>query len=407
MRKGFLSQYFEGVAIKRLTNVEVNTKISNQHEFNGSKPLRELLGDNRSKHEAHFLWLSGENEAISAEGKVTWYDTRENQPKRSPEYRLYFNPNDVMNQAREGDLLIIAKRPREERIFIIVSPKESTLENQLLWLFGIEQIGFKFGFQPIENGHDPQLDFTVRYILEELGIETEESDTEKLDYLLKPYFTTGFPSTAVFSSLARESVTDVSPLEEVDHTLLSWMEQEEKLFKRLERFIVAKKLEEGFQAKDYTDVDGFIKFSLSVHNRRKSRVGYALENHLEEIFKIHKISYSRGKVTENKSKPDFTFPTIVCYHNEGFPSSRLTMLGVKSTCKDRWRQVLTEAARIHTKHLFTLEPGISNNQTEEMKENNIQLVLPESLHNTYKPNQRSWLMNLDSFIELVTSRQNT
>jgi hypothetical protein len=30
------------------------------------------------------------------------------------------------------------------------------------------------------------------------------------------------------------------------------------------------------------------------------------------------------------------------------------MLGVKTTCSDRWRQVLAEADRIQLKHLLTL-----------------------------------------------------
>jgi len=81
------------------------------------------------------------------------------------------------------------------------------------------------------------------------------------------------------------------------------------------------------------------------------------------------------------------------------------MLGVKTTCKDRWRQVLTEAERIRLKHLLTLEPGISENQTAEMQSNKLQLVLPTRLHETYRPKQREWLMNLDSFIQLVKERQ--
>ena len=40
---------------------------------------------------------------------------------------------------------------------------------------------------------------------------------------------------------------------------------------------------------------------------------------------------------------------------------------VKSTCKDRWRQVLSEADRIPNKHLFTLEAAISENQTSKCK----------------------------------------
>lgn len=404
MQRGFLSQYFEGVAIKRLSAVEVNTSVSNQHEFNGSRPLRNLFGDERRTHNARFLWLAGENEGITSDGRITWYDARENHPTRS-EYRLYFNSNDVMDAAKENDLLIVAKRPDEE-IYMIVVPADSTLENQLLWLFGIEQIGFNFNFQAIEDGHDPEVDYAVRYILEELGIEIEEPDTVFLDTVLEPYLSNGrFPTTSEFSTLARRTLRDVSPVEEPDSTLLKWMEHEEKLFKRLERHIVAKRLEQGFRDEESTDVEGFIQFSLSVHNRRKSRVGYALENHIEEIFKIHNVTYSRTAITENKSKPDFLFPGIDFYHDPAFPPSRLTMLGVKSTCKDRWRQVLAEANRIQTKHLFTLEPGISENQTDEMQSNNLQLVLPQRLHETYKPSQRGWLMNLNSFIQLVRERQ--
>lgn len=187
---------------------------------------------------------------------------------------------------------------------------------------------------------------------------------------------------------------DVCPFEEPDKASLRWIEQEEKLFKRLERHMVARRLEQGFSDDSTTDVEGFIQFSLSVHNRRKSRVGYALENHLEEIFNTHNLMYSRTQSTENKSKPDFLFPDIQSYRDLKFPQSRLTMLGVKSTCKDRWRQVLAEANRIQNKHLFTLEPGISENQTDEMQANNLQLVLPKRLHDTYKPRQQSWLIDL-------------
>lgn len=44
MKIGHLSQYFSGVAAKRLRVVEVNPRTSNQHEINGSKVLRVMLG---------------------------------------------------------------------------------------------------------------------------------------------------------------------------------------------------------------------------------------------------------------------------------------------------------------------------------------------------------------------------
>ena len=117
------------------------------------------------------------------------------------------------------------------------------------------------------------------------------------------------------------------------------------------------------------------------------------------------MTYDCQAVTENKSKPDFLFPGAVEYHDSNFPESKLTMLGVKSTCKDRWRQVLSEAARIPEKHLITLEPGISENQTKEMEAHNLQLILPRGLHATYRESQQKWLLDLDSFISLVKERE--
>ncbi|MNV79121.1 Type-2 restriction enzyme EcoRII [compost metagenome] len=81
------------------------------------------------------------------------------------------------------------------------------------------------------------------------------------------------------------------------------------------------------------------------------------------------------------------------------------MLGSKTTCKDRWRQVLSEAARIGHKHLLTLEPGISESQTTEMRDKRLQLVLPASIHASYRPAQRPDLSSLRGFIDLALERQ--
>jgi len=81
------------------------------------------------------------------------------------------------------------------------------------------------------------------------------------------------------------------------------------------------------------------------------------------------------------------------------------MLGVKSTCKDRWRQVLSEADRIDKKHLLTLEPAISPNQTNEMQSKLLQLVIPKPLHNTYLPNQKEWLMSIAEFVNMTAEKQ--
>jgi len=61
MRKGYLSSYFDGIAWKRLSAVEAHPEVSNQHEFNGVTGLKNILGSDRKKFNAQFIFL-GENE---------------------------------------------------------------------------------------------------------------------------------------------------------------------------------------------------------------------------------------------------------------------------------------------------------------------------------------------------------
>ena len=394
-----LVDYFEGVAWKRLSSVEVDPTRSNQHEFQGVASLRQILGDSRIEGlPAHFLYLGEEEEDTSTDqGYLTWYDSRENQPDRSSEYRLYFTKTSVTEKAEAGDLLIIGRKP-DDSLMVIIAKEGTSFEGQLFWLFGIPDAWRSgFGHRSIERNE--QIDFAAELILEQLGFEVAPVGDEWLDEMLRR-FNGKFPITKVFSEFARETIGDIDVSIDPDNVLIAWIDHEKSLFKTLERYIVEQKLETGFE-----DVDEFINYSLSVQNKRKSRAGLALENHLEVIFIDSGIEYSRNKKTENNATPDFLFPGIDCYHNSHFPVERLSMLAVKSTCKDRWRQALSEAALIEHKHLLTLEPGISVNQTDEMVANNLQLVVPKGLHHTYKPEQQPWLMDLDSFIHLVRTKQ--
>jgi len=405
VKKGYLSEYFEGCVVKQLTTVEADTASSNQHEFNGVLGLRELFGrDKIDQLPTRFLWLGDDQEPLADNGYLTWYDARERHPTRS-EYRLYFPTTSVSEKAREGDVLFIAKRAESDySALVIVCPAGSTVANQLLWLFGLKRDP-NDKFVLVNTNIIPRgIDFATRYVLSEIGIEDEEPQDDLIAWIED--FDYQFPTTRVFSQRARESLPNVDPLESADDALLLWMDREEALFKCMEKHIVSSRLLSGFQVKDGSpDVDGFIKFSLSVQNRRKARAGYALENHLEAIFQAHNVLYKREGITENRSKPDFLFPGANEYHNSEYPVDRLTMLGAKSSCKDRWRQVLTEAERIDDKHLLTLEPGISTAQTDEMRANKLQLVLPRAIHGSFRDTQLDWLLSVDEFIEVVKGRQ--
>lgn len=53
----------------------------------------------------------------------------------------------------------------------------------------------------------------------------------------------------------------------------------------------------------------------------------------------------------------------------------------------------------------TLEPGISENQTNQMTNEGVQLVVPTTVFPSYTDTQRSRMLNVGGFIELVRSRQ--
>lgn len=412
-RKGLLSDLFIGVGVKKLAAVDADPSSSNQHEVTGSKPLLQILGDQDrtfpsggtdSRFAATYIWLGGEQEGIAEEGRLSWYDSRRNDPKRSAEWRLYYQSNSITQAMRPGDFLFVARRQSDHLLFVI-APAESTVFSQLLWLFGLEpQPQIQFSVRDISAGRTNELDFAARYILDEIGVELEETETDRLDNLLDQ-FGNRFPTTRRFSELARSSINFVDPKDDADEALMSWIEQEELLFRRLERRIVDARLRSGFVENDVADVDGFLSFSLSVQNRRKSRAGQSLENHLETVFIANGLRFERGVETEGRNKPDFLFPGQSEYRDLAFPVDKLTMLGAKSTLKDRWRQVLNEAARIKSKHLITLEPGISQNQTDQMQASSLQLIIPERLQKTFHPDQQKWLMNLKDFVKLVMKHQ--
>ena len=400
MNRGHLSNYFRGVGAKRLSAVEADSGTSNQHEFNGVAALKSVFGlSERRQVSTRFVYLGETEEDFLLEtGRLTWYDSRRGHPTRT-EWRLYFTTTAVSEEMSEGDLVIFGELA-DGSMMVIVAAAGSTYESQLLWLFGLYSDLGRLQISKPENGSDRELNYAARVILSELGIELEETEEDYLGTMLER-FDGSFPSTRQFSSFARETLKEVEPLADPDAAVLAWLDQEELLFRTLERHFVQEKLKDGFG----DDVDQFISYSLSVQNRRKSRAGHAFENHLEQVFTAHEVMFDRGAKTENRSKPDFLFPGARYYRDVNFPANRLTMLGAKSTCKDRWRQVLAEAARVDQKHLVTLEPGISENQTDEMRRQSLQLVLPAELQETYSDDQRDWLMSLGDFIELVDNRQ--
>lgn len=102
----------------------------------------------------------------------------------------------------------------------------------------------------------------------------------------------------------------------------------------------------------FSSVDDFVIMANQVLNRRKSQAGKSLEHHLAAIFDENKIRYTAQAVTEGNKKPDFLFPSEEAYHDMIFSVENLCTLAAKTTCKDRWRQILNEADRLRDENKY-------------------------------------------------------
>ncbi|MEZ4503569.1 MAG: type II restriction endonuclease [Dehalococcoidia bacterium] len=384
------------VALKRLAAVEVDPERSNQHELDGVSAMRAMLGsERRTGVPVRWHLLQDDGEHVTEEHRLTWYDSREHHPRRT-EWRLYF---DGATGAQPGDLLILMQ-DSAGAFAGVVAPAASSWGAQLLEMFGASALAERGQLVTLDVDSVPDVFVDVaRELFETVGWLEEPIPEEPASLLdeARSRFGVLFPSSIELSSFVRDHAR--IDLADPDEALWGWWQHEERLFLELEKAAVEQRLAEGFRS-----VDDFFSYSLSVQNRRKARAGRALENHLRALFEMQRVRFSAGPTTEGRRRPDFLFPGIDQYRDPAFPADRLTMLGAKTTCKERWRQVLTEARRLDEKHLCTLEPSISEAQLTEMDEERLTLVVPRSLHETYAPVSRARLLTLTEFLTLVHER---
>lgn len=218
--------------------------------------------------------------------------------------------------------------------------------------------------------------------------------------------TVDFPASDEMSAAARaieDAVHDHAEFIRMnpDKKIISWTDMEYKLFKALEysRY-------KDFLFKGFISVDEFVNTANMVLNRRKSRAGKSLEHHLAAIFDGNEIRYSAQAVTEGNKKPDFIFPSQAAYHDFTFPTENLISLAAKTTCKDRWRQIINEADRLrdYPKYLFTLQQGISPAQMDEMQAENIVLVVPKTYISTFPADRQDRIWTLAKFVSYAREK---
>jgi len=327
--------------------------------------------------------------------KIKWQDDFETDSRfiyygvgTRDEYRLtrfgrgfpFFTENNV------GDLLILSKKyDRYYEGFILTNDDD------------IESFFSAFGISSTETNNI-------------LPKTTEITAEDRLKLLFSTFIsdlTTDFPSTYELARGARDIFIEAYKLSKKDilHNpdceILNWISTEFDLFKSIENDRYSSLIKTPF-----ISVDDLIISANTILNRRKSRAGKSLEHHLSEIFNIWQLNFVAQPVTEANKKPDFIFPDIETYYSEPRGSTKLVFLGAKTTCKDRWRQIIGEADKIPHKHLFTLQQGISSNQLAEMKTSGITLVVPKPYLSSFPLEHRYEILTLDKFLSHVDDIQN-
>ncbi len=243
-------------------------------------------------------------------------------------------------------------------------------------------------------------------------VDSSIVENSKIDNFIKT-IQSGFPSTEEMSSFVKKLysaqiersygiINENQIITDPDKSIIKLFDLEYKVFKRLE--------EERYSdviAKGFTSISDFLSLAAQIMNRRKSRAGKSLEHHLSTIFDYNSISYTAQAVTEGNKKPDFLFPSDIAYHDFSFPVEKLTTLAAKTTCKDRWRQILNEADRLRdeTKYLCTLQQGISASQLNEMEEEKVKLVVPKEYIQTYPKIWQDRIWTLGNFVNYVKNIQ--
>ena len=319
---------------------------------------------------------------LTTESAFTYYSS-----KRELRITKFGRGFDIINPDRTGALFVLTKQSWDDYSAFVLDTEDEIEE--FLSTFGISatETNCLFGASGVQ-----------RSTVEQQAIEEFVSSLQ-----------VEFPETEAMSQAARTiSDTVYNHVEYLvtnpDKKIIEWTNMEYALFRAIEEYRYGNIVKNGFAS-----VEEFVSVANSILNRRKSRAGKSLEHHLEAIFDANQIIYDSQAITEGKKKPDFLFPSAVAYHDMSYPLDKLATLAAKTTCKDRWRQILNEANRLkdENKYLCTLQQGVSPTQMDEMEAEKVILVVPKPYISCYPRDRQDRIWTVSRFVEYIKGIQGT
>lgn len=417
---GQLAEQFAGVGFKRLSAVDcISEGKSNQHELNVSVAMRSFLGDTRRTFECtYFRFAESFTEGAydSEESTATYYNARERQLSRSPEFRLvYPSTSMIMRAAKEGDYCWVFRRIEDDRLLVVVAEDDSPVGRQLDRLVGTDmRVGTAntgagqgvLALGSLDTAADDDLSVEDADLLTALGLTVTARHPNDLAKVIDRFGgSPGMPTTKDFAAFARNLCRTASPVDDPDRVLHDWYTFTTEMFFGYESHVLQPILDGHFAMKPAIDVSLFFDVAKRHMNSRYSRAGYTFEHHISALLDIHGLAHQRmTKRLADGSKPDFLFPGSGAYSDADVPVDMLTFLGAKTTTKERWMQVVAEAPRIRARHLATMDRELNGEILDAMAYNDVFPVIPEPIVKKHYMAQRQ-ILTVADFLLIVTDKQ--
>ena len=249
-----------------------------------------------SKHDLSVTWQDGR----ITESVVTWYGTG----TRS-EYRLTRFGQDFpfLNEGVVGDMLVlIATSPNEALAYVLdfdddIEEIQATLGVDAFGQWGV----YKDGAAQQEENEDACVERRIRLFAAALS---------------------SFPDNGVFSGTTRDILIEclkgfssLSP----DKALVKAYSVEYEIFQAVERQVCGNQV----SGKLFRNIDEFLKVASSIMNRRKSRAGRSLENHVESLLNAAGVPHKMRPDLGPDGTPDIIIPSVDAYFSKDYPADRI------------------------------------------------------------------------------------
>jgi type II restriction enzyme len=338
-------------------------------------PQPPTLGIN-DDHEVEVEWFP---RGCVTRSCVKWYG------RAKQEYRLTRFGGDFpyLTDGNVGDLLILIPRGDAQLIAFVLDDEEDVETVQAQLGVDIVKSWAVFGADAHTDAH------------------TEDSDDEKIDAAIWTYAgsLSEFPCTDALAGETQQVIAQYfSGFERMtpDALLLRLLKTEYLLYQLVERQLCTPEI-----ARLFRSVDEFLKTANSILQRRKSRAGRSMEHHCRYVLARAGLPFDAQPAIDGA--PDLIIPSAAAYNDLSFPTENIFVVGIKRTCKDRWRQVIREGQRIKAKYLITIQNGISLTQLRSMEQLGVTLIVPKPLHKEYPSEFRPRLLSVAGFIDRVKS----